>query len=113
MIAPVHTAEYSAITFGSPPSGATIGGIARIAGAWKARATPKAKAMTNSGITDVGLLRRRASARPEVTTSTPTVIEGDRLAVEAVGHRPGDEHEQRRSGGTRRDRSSRGRTRGR
>ena len=56
MIAPVHTAEYSAITFGSAPSGATIGGIDRIAGAWKARAMPKVKAMPNSGMTEVGLL---------------------------------------------------------
>jgi hypothetical protein len=56
MIAPVQTAEYSAITFGSEPSGATIGGMDRIAGAWNARAIPKANATPNSGITDVGLL---------------------------------------------------------
>ena len=36
----VHVAENSAIVRGRPPSGATIGGIERIAGAWNARAMP-------------------------------------------------------------------------
>ena len=40
MVAPVHVAEYIAITFGMPPSGATIGGIGRVAGARKAREMP-------------------------------------------------------------------------
>ena len=56
MIEPVHVAEYSAITFGSPPAGATIGGIDRVAGAWNARAMPKRNAIPNSGNTEVGLL---------------------------------------------------------
>ena len=72
MIAPVHVAEYSAIIFGSAPSGATIGGIARIAGAWKARAIPNAKAITNSGATDVGLVMAYAISATDVNTSPPT-----------------------------------------
>ena len=56
MIAPVQVAEYSAMTLVRPPSGATIGGIDLIAGAWKARAMPNTNAIMNNGTTDVGLL---------------------------------------------------------
>src|SRR6478672_10872527 len=73
MIAPVHTAEYRAITLGSEPFGATIGGIARIVGAWNARAMPNMKAMPNNGVTDVGLLSAYSTNNPDVTTSALTV----------------------------------------
>ena len=56
MIAAVQVAENRAIVRGSPPSGATIGGIARIAGFWNARAMPYANAMMNSGPTAVGFV---------------------------------------------------------
>ena len=54
MTAAVQVAENSAMVRGRPPSGATIGGIERIAGAWNARAMPYTNAMTNSGPTEVG-----------------------------------------------------------
>src|SRR4029079_12510910 len=73
MIAPVHTAEYSAITFGRAPAGATIGGIERIAGAWKARAMPNVNAIPNSGVTDVGLFIAYNINNPDATTSALTV----------------------------------------
>ena len=50
----VQVAEYIAIVRGRAPSGATIGGIERIAGAANARAQPKTKAITNNGHTAVG-----------------------------------------------------------
>ena len=50
----VQVAEYMAIVRGRAPSGATIGGIERIAGAANARAQPNTKAMTKSGHTAVG-----------------------------------------------------------
>ena len=94
MIAPVHTAEYSAITFGSAPAGATIGGIARIAGAWNARAMPKTKRDPEQRDHRSRLAERVEHQRARREHLCADGDEGDRLAIEVVGHRTGDEHEQ-------------------
>ena len=44
MMAAVQVAENNATVRGIPPSGAPMGGIARIDGAWNARAMPYPKA---------------------------------------------------------------------
>ena len=54
MAAAVHVAEYRAMRRGNVPSGATMGGIERMAGAENARAAPKSTATANSGHTAVG-----------------------------------------------------------
>ena len=49
-----HVPEYSAISRGSPRSGAMSGGRARNDGAAKARAVPNSRAMPKIGTADVG-----------------------------------------------------------
>ena len=57
MIAAVQAPVFSAITRGSSPSGATIGGSARAAGAMKDRLAPNSTAITKIGQTAVGFDR--------------------------------------------------------
>ena len=54
IIADVHTPDDIAMIGGIPPSGATIGYIARVAGAKNAREVPKTTAITKNGHTAVG-----------------------------------------------------------
>jgi hypothetical protein len=54
IIADVHTPDDMAMIGGIPPSGATIGYIARTAGAKNAREVPKTTAMRKNGQTAVG-----------------------------------------------------------
>ncbi|CAB4602031.1 unannotated protein [freshwater metagenome] len=64
---------------GSPPSGATIGGIERMAGAWNARPMPYRKAITNSGPTEVGPLKAYTASAIEQTSSPPTAASATSL----------------------------------
>ena len=54
IIADVHTPDDIAMIGGSPPSGATIGYIERVAGDKNAREMPNATAITKNGHTAVG-----------------------------------------------------------
>ena len=93
MIEPVHTAEYSAITFGSAPTGATIGGIARgcrrLKGAGDAEGECDSEQRHDRGRLAECVEHQRAGGEH----LRPNGDEGDHLAIEVVGQRSGDEHE--------------------
>ena len=72
IIAAVQVALKRAMTFGNPPIGATIGGIARSAGAPKARATPNPKAIAKNGQTAVASLSEYSSRATDDSNSPPT-----------------------------------------